>query len=261
MIFSNKKAQITAFIIMGILLIAMVSLFFLLKKEESSETGGKTETNVRGIFESCLEEDLKKTVKTITEQGGYLSNPLNISFIFKEETKARNISYLCYTTKGFVPCVNQEPMLLTHLEIEIGRGIHEEVRKCFDEVAISLEKKGEFVEANYEGFGIELAPREIRIIVDGKIASTKSGQTTIQEGIEGHFQTRLYEITNVVQEIVSQESTNCNFENLGFMLFYPEFEIDKIRTRDSTMIYTVKHKKGIEKFNFAIRGCVFPPVF
>lgn len=44
MIFSNKKAQISVFVIMGILLVAMIFLFFILKKEKSPETGGKSET-------------------------------------------------------------------------------------------------------------------------------------------------------------------------------------------------------------------------
>lgn len=44
MIFLNKKAQISVFVIMGILLVAMIFLFFILKKEKSPETGGKSET-------------------------------------------------------------------------------------------------------------------------------------------------------------------------------------------------------------------------
>ena len=97
--------------------------------------------------------------------------------------------------------------------------------------------------------------------MNAEITSTKSGQTTTQRNITGMFPSRLYEITQVVQEITNQEASYCNFELVGFMMFYPEFEIDKALTRNSTSIYTVKNAKGIEEFNFAVRSCSFPPGF
>jgi hypothetical protein len=43
------------------------------------------------------------------------------------------------------------------------------------------------------------------------------------------------------------------------MLLYPSWEIDKFRTSDSIIIYTVKNKDDENKFRFAIRGCVIRP--
>lgn len=258
----KNKAQVTIFVIIGIILIATIVLFLALEKDVIvPETGGKPETNIRSVFESCLEDKIKETVKIITEQGGYLNNTLNISFKFNGETQIRNISYLCTTIKVYFPCINQEPMLMNHLKEEIERDISTQVKICFDEMASNLENQGETVEANYNGFEVEIIPRRINVKVDGEITSTKSGQTTTQRNITGIFQSRLYEIANVVQEITAQEANYCNFELLGFMLFYPEFEIDKVTANQFTSIYTVKHKKGIERFIFAIRSCALPPAF
>jgi len=58
---------------------------------------------------------------------------------------------------------------------------------------------------------------------------------------------------------VSQEARFCNFEQQGFTLLYPEFEIDKFRTGEGSIIYTVQHKKTGEVFKFAVIGCVIPP--
>jgi len=58
MITTNKRDQITAFVIVGILFVAMISLFLFMKKDEYPETGGKTETNLKSVFESCLEENI-----------------------------------------------------------------------------------------------------------------------------------------------------------------------------------------------------------
>lgn len=257
----NNRAQITIFVIMGLMLLSLVMLFMQLKKEDSPAAGGKSETDLRGSFETCLEDKLRDTVKTLTDQGGYMKNILNISFMPKERDTVQNISYLCYTAKEYISCTNQEPMLMNHLEEEIHTELAEQVRVCFDELASNLERRGETVEAEYSGFKVELAPRKISVYVDGKITSTKSGQTVTQTDIRGVFSSRLYETTRVVQEIINQESTYCNFELLGFMLFYPEFDIDKTVIRNSTIIYTVKHSKGVERFSFAIRSCSFPPAF
>jgi hypothetical protein len=257
----DKKAQVTIFVIISILLISSIVLIMMLKPQRPIDEGGKEETNVRSVFESCLEVKLKETVKTITEQGGYLENPLNIPFKFDGEEEVRNISYLCYTLKSYFPCTNQEPMLMRHLELEIGKGISETVKECFDESASALQKRGETVEASYSGFSVDIAPRRITVLVDGQITSTKTGQTTKEEDLRAVFPSRLYEVTKVVEEITNQEATYCSFEINGFMLFYPEYEINKINTMHSTTIYTVKHNKGLEEFVFAVRSCSFPPAY
>ena len=33
----------------------------------------------------------------------------------------------------------------------------------------------------------------------------------------------LYDLAEVAMEIANQESKYCNFDNLGFMVFYPDF--------------------------------------
>lgn len=259
--FKNKTAQVTIFIIIGLIIITMIVIFVYIIQKGEPTGNEQSETNPVTIFESCLEEDLEKIVETITSQGGYLNNSLNIPFQFKENKKVQEISYLCYTSQSYFSCKNQEPLLVNHLKEEIKKGISFQVKNCFDEIASNLGRKGASVEANYRGFDVDLFPGRITISLDGEIASTKSGQTTMQTEIKGNFPSRLYEITKVVQEIVNQEATYCNFDLLGFMLLYSEFEIDKSMTRDSTTIYTVKHEKGVEKFDFAVRSCSFPPAF
>jgi hypothetical protein len=260
-VMKNKKAQVTIFVIIGILIVVIIIGFLYIKNLQKPGANEKPETNSITVFESCLEEDLKETVEMITSQGGYLNNSLDITFQFKDSQKIQEISYLCYTYQSYFSCKNQEPLLMNHLEEEIATGISKKVRICFDEIASSLGRQGESVEANYRGFDVKLSPGKIIVNIDGEIASTKSGQTTRQTEIKGNFPSRLYEITKVVQEIVNQEATYCNFDLLGFMLLYSEFEIDKTITRDSTTIYTVKHEKGVEKFDFAVRSCSLPPAF
>ena len=43
------------------------------------------------------------------------------------------------------------------------------------------------------------------------------------------------------------------------MLLYPQYDIEKFRTGDSSIVYTVTDKKTEEFFRFAIRGCAIHP--
>jgi len=61
------------------------------------------------------------------------------------------------------------------------------------------------------------------------------------KGFKLGIRTELYELSRLAQEIVSQEAKFCFFDNLGYMLLYPEIKIDKFSVEDGTVIYTLDH--------------------
>ena len=257
----GRKAQVTIFIIISVLLIASVILFFFLRGDILPGTREKPEENPGGFLENCIEDKLIEGTKLISSQGGYVSPTFYKRFKFSNENDFTNISYLCYNQNYYLPCINQEPMLIQHLKAEVKTYILDDVKTCFNNLVSSLDDEGYLVDATYNGFEVEFATKKIIINIDGKIILTKSGETTSQENLEMILPSKFYDLTVVAQEIISQEARFCNFELLGFMLLYPEFGIDKFRTSDSIIIYTIKHTDSEEKFRFAIRGCVIPPGF
>lgn len=257
----KKRGQVTIFIIAGILVVVAVVLFFFLRPELIPGIGEKPEENPGSFLEVCIEDKLIEGVELISSQGGYLKNTLNRTFKFSDEKYFTDISYLCYNGNYYLSCINQEPMLISHLNSELKSYILDDVRECFDNLVSSLDRRGYVVDATYNGFDVEFATNKIVIDVNGEIVLTKSGEVTRQEEIEVVVPTRFYDLAVVVQEIVSQEARFCNFETQGFMAFYPKFNIERFKTGDSTTIYTVQHKDTKEEFKFALRGCVIPPGF
>ena len=254
----KERGQVTIFIIAGVLIITAVALFFFLRQGMIPGMGGKPEENPNLFLEICIEDKLIEGVELISSQGGYIENPLNKTFMFTEEGFFSDISYLCYNQNNYLPCINQEPMLIQHLKQEIKNDISDDVETCWNNLISSLQDKYDVVNVEeYEDFEIRLAPNKIIIDVDGKIILTKSGETTEQENLEMIIPSRFYDLAIVVQKIFSKEAVSCDFDNSRFMIFYPEFKIDKfIITSDSTKIYTVEHRNSKEKFRFAVRGCV-----
>ncbi len=257
----EKRAQVTMFIIIAVIIVGAILLFLLFRSGIVPNIGGGAETNPKSFLEFALEENIRDTLALVSHQGGYVSNKLNKTFKFEAEPAAIDISYLCYNQNYYYPCVNQEPMLIQHLKSEIHDEIETEVRAAFDDLANSLDKQGYAVDARYRRFGVELMPKSVVIKIDAELTTTKSGEVVKKQDFEIVTPSRFYDIAIVVQEIVAQEGRFCNFEQTGFMLLYPEFEIDKFRTGDSTTIYTVTHRESKEWFRFAVRSCVIPPGF
>ncbi len=257
----KKRGQLTIFIIVGILLVASVSLFFLSRAGFIPQLlGGKPETSANVFLDSCLEEEIDEAIKIISLQGGYISNPLNKTFTFTDEGVANDISYLCYN-QGIGFCINQELVLLKHLEDEIKNYIEEDVENCFIEMIDSFNRQrfevGVGPNSGLNSFEVELNSKEVIVQTDSKVTLTKSGESSTQKNFRVSVNTRLYELANVVQEIVNKEATKCDFDHFGYMGLYKEFTIDKpTKLPDSTQIYRIEYKDTGEKFRFAVRGCV-----
>lgn len=255
----NRKGQVTIFIIIAVLVVGALAVFFLVRNQVAPQIGGQQEQNPSAFLQSCMESKIEATTSLLSSQGGYINNSLNKTFQFTGEKSSVDISYLCYTLGYYIPCINQEPMLIPHLKNEIKNYISDDVKKCFDELTSSLKGQGYTVDSNYNGFDVELTEGKLKIPIDGRITLTKTGGTSNYENLNLTFQSKFYDTALVVQEIVSQEARFCYFGYIGYTIFYPQWEIKKFVTGDSTIIYTIKNKNSADQFNFAIRGCAVRP--
>jgi len=252
----KKRGQTTIFIIISILIISIIILFFIFKTDVISNIITSNEISPNSFLQSCLEDEIEKGMGIISMQGGSIENPLNKTFKFSEEDETNDISYLCYTDENNEFCVNQQSMLIAHVEKEIHDYISEDVQDCLNNLEEDLRKSGYDVVKNYRDFEIDLMEKRISVKIDGEITSTKGEETSTKSGFEIFKNSNIYELLIVAQKIVNYESTSCNFNYGLFMKNYPEFSIEKVRTSDLEIVYRIAHKKSGENFRFAIRGCV-----
>lgn len=256
----SKKGQLTIFIIIAVVVVSIIVSFFLLRGVIMPALGEKPEKNPNAFLESCMEEEVTNTIRTLYRQGGSISNPLNKSFKFEGETLPADISYLCYNPSDYQACMPQEAKLIEHLEEEIHDEISEEMNNCFEDLKSSLEKGGYDVEAEYRGFEVDLIKRNVIIPIDAKLSITKSGETTKHESFKIIFPSRMYELALMVQEIVNSEATTGEFSHYSIFL-YPDFNINKYRASDSSVMYSIQYKDDADRFKFAVRGGVMSSGF
>jgi len=251
----NRKGQVTIFIIIAILIVVAIALFFLFRQGIVQLPGGDSDRNPNAVFKSCIEDKLQETSDLILKQGGYVNPNLY------KELDGEKISYLCYNSNYYESCINQEPVLIQHLKDEIKDVIESKVESCFRNYESSLKNKGYDVDAVYRDFEVQLVPEKIIIDIDAEITAERNQEVSNEERFVVIFPSRVYDLAVVAQEITSQEARFCNFEQTGFMLLYPQYNIDKFRTGDGDTIYTIEDRKTKERFKFAVRSCVIPPGF
>lgn len=251
----KNKAQVTIFIIIAILIVALVLLFFLLRGSIIPGEPGGYDENPNIALGDCLDVPIKDGIELISSQGGNIEPLFYKDFKFSDEPAPVKITYLCYNVNDYIPCINQEPMLIQHLKDEMYNYISDDVKRCFDDIASNLDRQGYTVDATYRDFEIDLISKKVIVDIDAKLIITKGSESKTYDGFKITESSRFYDLALVVQEIVNQEVKYCNFENLGYMLLHPNIKITEKTVSNESMIYIVKSRKTEEEFTFAVRSC------
>src|SRR3989344_2024659 len=102
----DKKSQVTIWIILAIVIVALIALLFVLKIPQKFIFPSSPEIQLK----DCIEPELDKAVKEVIARGGSI-NPVN-SIMYGGE----KIEYLCYTNQYYQTCSNQQPLLRQHIE-------------------------------------------------------------------------------------------------------------------------------------------------
>src|SRR3989339_127768 len=157
----KKRGQVTIFLIIGIVLLAVVVIFFFLNKQDILNPN-QIEVNQKEFLQTCMEERITETVNLIAIQGGSINPTLKKTYDLEDGLGKKNISILCYNQNFYTPCINQEPMLVNHVRDEIEKNISQDVKQCFDDLVISLNKKGFETSALYKDFEIKLQPDKFK---------------------------------------------------------------------------------------------------
>ena len=150
----SKKGQMTIFIIIGVLIVSALALFFVFRSDIIPGIGIGAEQSPNVFLASCLDDDIREGLDLISLQGGSMENQLNISFKFEDERFPIDISYLCYSRNEYELCVNQEPMLFSQFKEKMYYYLEDSVRSCFNDLILSLEKRGYVVDAIYRDFEV-----------------------------------------------------------------------------------------------------------
>jgi len=253
MIRKSKKSQVTIFIILALIIVVSIILLFLLIKKPQFQI--EDIENPQAYIDSCTREFTEEAINILSEQGGDINPEGSTMF------RGRNITYLCYNANFYEPCIMQRPDLITHIENEITGYIEPKVDNCFNALKTKLESKNYDIEIGNMQLQTELQTGKVVINIDRDFKMTKREETRSFDNFKSIIANPINDLAEVAMEIANQEAKYCNFDTLGYMIFYPDYDLDKFRPGDGDVIYQLRHIQTNKRFMIAIRSCALPPGF
>jgi hypothetical protein len=245
----NNHGQITIFVIIGIILVVAIVLILFLRTKPSIQT---IENSPEVYLESCVKEAVSDSLVILSKQGGDLTPKGSVMF------NSTNLTYLCYTSEYYKPCINQRPLLIEHIESEIKSDISPKIDNCFNAMKLELEKKYNVQIANKGEIEVKLQPKKVVVNINRSVIIKKGDSTRSFTNFRVQITSPLYDLTKVANEIINQESQFCNFDEVGYMILYPSYDINKIVTGYEDIVYIIKERSSGKEFKFAVRGCIMP---
>jgi len=245
----SKRSQVTIFIVIALIIVVAIVLIFIVWRKPVTPVSPTT--NPEAYIEKCIKDYTEESISILSEQGGDINPEGSVMH------KGKNITYLCYNANFYKPCINQRPLLIEHIEEQITNYIEPKMQECFSSLRTELEKRGYAVELDEMNITTKLQTKKVIATIDRKLLITKQ-DTRKFEQFKAQVSWPLYDLAKIAMEIANQEARYCNFDILGFMIIYPEYNIEKFRTGNSDTIYTLKDIPTGKEFTFAIRSCVMP---
>lgn len=246
----QKRAQVTIFVILGLLIIIVLILLFLRSGELKSFFLGKSPVE---RIKDCTKDSLEEGIEIVSKQGGAI-DPEN--YYLYEGNK---LDYICFTEESFQRCVMQKPLLKRSIEEELREFIKEDVEDCVLSVKRSLEKKGSSVSLKDPEINVELGVEDVVVDIDLDLRITKGEESESYDNIRAGVSSSLYDFVIITSSIANLEAEYGDVSIDYFMTNNKWLKVEKLKRGDETKVYILTDRGSLEQFMFAIRSIPIPP--
>ncbi len=191
----NKRGQITIFIILAILIIAGVSIYFVLREGKSSSDIPSEIEPIYVQILSCLEETSKNGIEHNSLHGGYYEIPEAISIEYFSD----NIPYYYWNLEKHLPS-------LERIEIELGNYVYDYLKNCID--FEEFEEKGYKISERQLVVFPEIKEKEVNIYLKYPLTIKKGISIKRLEKFEISLESEIKKFLSISEEIVKSYSEN-----------------------------------------------------
>ena len=189
----NKNAQLTIFIIISILIVAVVVLFFTLRgnlnlpgKPVSPET-----TKIKNFVQTCLDDSLESVVFKVGENGGYYflsSAPAT--------TPVLEVPYYIKDNKNLMPQKEK-------IQDEISKGVARELIFCLEDFLLFPEY--EITKGKMNSPEVVIEPERVLVELNYPLTIIKGDSKSKIEDFSSEVPVRLGIVYDAVAEFVEED--------------------------------------------------------
>ena len=247
----NSRAQVTIFIILGIVIVVGIVIFFIISNKSIEEVNTPEKLGPKGFIDSCVQDAVEDSLEKILANGGVLEPSKTLLY------NGTNYTYLCYAGDYYQQCYTLYPMLKQNIANQIKSNTTKDVQDCFQRLREDFENRGYDVIGNETYYDIEIRPGEIRINLEKSIKIGIDGDAQLFENFDSKINYPIYELLDMTEKIITQESKNCGFDVVTGSILYEDKDIE-VHAHKKSKIYSVEDRDTGIKTQFATRSCVYP---
>ena len=235
--FPAKKAQITLFIILGIVILLAVVLFILFRQEIISIRPGELIPTEKGKLQNfitaCLEQSGGEALTLVGLQGGYIELPASISRDANAHVRLSPSLAIPYWAEGSTVRV---PPLAT-IKDQIDTYIEQNVRSCLFDLQ-PFQETYEILEKSPPQANTEITTNKVTFNLDWNIEiRTKDGQVISElQQHQAESPIKLKKVYDLAAAIIDQEMATLKLEDITqdlISLDHPEVPLAGMELRCS----------------------------
>ncbi len=242
---NRKKAQITMFIILGIIILAIVMLVLLTRstvKDNAIQSHEIILSPIQNYVESCIRQVGEEAIIHIGETGGYFELPEN----------STTTSYHFYVNRSWMPKKEK-------VEDEMAKYMDEELFFCLRSF-FDFRREGITIRQGQSRTNVKIANKKVIFAVNMPLKIERGiTQTQLNNFNAEVTNIRLDEVYNLSRMINNEQVKNPDYIPIGEIIKWSiekDMYVDIAREDDWTMIFTItdensRIKNNPYKFSFA----------
>ncbi len=211
----NKKAQITIFIIIALMIVAAVVIFFVVRNVFFDQGNiGLDSSAVFEFFDNCIKEKTKQAVSIAGSQGGYIETPeFEAGSLYSPLSNQLDflgvpVPYWYYISANNV--IKEQIPSKTVIERQIGDFLNDELRYCdfnyFRDQGYDINSLSPILS------NVKILDKEIRVEVKTNLNLKKGDQTATRNIHKINVQSDFGKFYNLAKEIYDKEKKDAFLE-------------------------------------------------
>ena len=212
-IFLDKKAQITLFVILAVLIVVGVLLYFFLRSPVQQEIPQQFRT-IYNNYISCIQENARQGIALLGEQGGYINKPAFVPgssympFSSELDFLGQGVPYWMYVSGNNL--LKEQVPKKSSMEKELANYIKARINYC------------DFSEFNLQGYdalinedpsvSVSIKDAQVDVVVKNNVAFYFGNESVIIKSHSTSIDSKLGKFYNLALSIYNYEKKNVFLE-------------------------------------------------
>ena len=215
MLKKNKKAQVTIFIIIAVVIIASIAIFFVVRNVFFDRDDGQLDSSqIFDFFDVCIEEKTKQAISISGSQGGYVNVPeFEAGSVYSPLSNHLDflgvpVPYWYYISSNSV--IKEQVPSKTLIERQIADFLNNEIRYC--DFSPFIIQGYEINIASPILTNVKILDKEIRVEVKTNLNFKKDEQASSKSIHKVNVKSEFGEFYNLAKEIYDKEKQDAFLE-------------------------------------------------